>query len=215
MKPPFTSQQFYAIFIDYNDGVWPAQIMLLALAILAFAFVFKSNRRSSTAVSAILGLLWAWSALAYHLTFFSRISPLAYAFAAVSLLGAGVFFLQGVLQQRLAFRWQAGTRSFMGLTLVVFAVLVYPIWSIYAGHSYPEMPTFGLPCPTTIFTIGMLAFVTPPVPRSAIVVPFLWCLVGTQAAFFLDIQADFGLVAAALVALGLCFTAHPPLRKLR
>lgn len=26
-----------------------------------------------------------------------------------------------------------------------------------AGHPYPELPTFGLPCPTTIFSIGALA----------------------------------------------------------
>lgn len=31
------------------------------------------------------------------------------------------------------------------------------------------LPTFGLPCPTTLFTIGLLAFVVSPYPRSTLV----------------------------------------------
>jgi hypothetical protein len=98
-------------------------------------------------------------------------------------------------------------RAYAGVALMVFALVVYPIWSAYAGHPYPATPTFGLPCPTTIFTIGLLAFAVPPIPRSPLVVPVLWCLVGAQAAFFLGMQPDMGLVAAAVVGIFLWVTA--------
>ena len=62
-------------------------------------------------MSAVLAFLWAWVAVAYHLTFFTRISPPAYAFAAVSAAGATVFVWQGVIQRRLTFKWVAGWRS--------------------------------------------------------------------------------------------------------
>ncbi len=62
------------------------------------------------------------------------------------------------------------------------------------------MPTFGLPCPTTLFTIGMLAFLIPPYPRSPVIVPVLWCTVGAQAAFLLGVPQDAGLIVAGVVA---------------
>ena len=88
-----------------------------------------------------------------------------------------------------------------------FALVVYPAWSAWAGHRYPAMPTFGLPCPTTLFTIGTLAFLVAPYPRSPFVVPVLWCLVGVQAAFLLGVPQDLGLMVAAVA--GIVLMARP------
>jgi hypothetical protein len=73
--------------------------------------------------------------------------------------------------------------------------------SIFTGHRYPGMPTFGLPCPTTIFTIGMLTLIKSPQPRMVMIVPVLWCVVGVQAAFLLGVPQDLALGAAAPVGL--------------
>ena len=85
----------------------------------------------------------------------------------------------------------------------VFALslVVYPVLSWIDGHPYPFTPTFGLPCPTTIFTIGVLAFLTPPYPRSVFIVPVLWCLVGGTAAFSLGVTQDLALVVAAVAGM--------------
>lgn len=207
MALPFTVEEFYGVFRDYNTAVWPAQWFLVALALAALVAVLRPRPWSGVAVSAVLGVLWAWIALAYHLTFFARISPAVYGFAALSAAGATVFVWQGVIRRRLAFRWVPGLKAAAGVVLVIFALVVYPVWSAYAGHPYPATPTFGLPCPTTIFTIGLLCFAVPPTPRSPLFAPLLWCLVGAQAAFVLGVQPDLGLIAAALVGLGLLATA--------
>jgi hypothetical protein len=102
-----------------------------------------------------------------------------------------------------------------GVVLIVFALVVYPVWSAYTGHAYPATPTFGLPCPTTIFTMGVLCFAAPPLPRGVMIAPVLWCLVGAQAAFLLGVQPDLGLIAAGLVGLGLLATAGQPHRTLK
>ena len=75
------------------------------------------------------------------------------------------------------------------------------------GHRYPAFPTFGLPCPTTLFTIGLLAFLVTPYRRTVFVVPVLWCFVGSQAAFAFDLQADLGLTVAGGVGLALMMRA--------
>jgi hypothetical protein len=204
---PFTSEQFFAVFGAYNEAVWPAQFFLLALAVSALVLVAFPRVWSGGAVSAILAFLWAWLALAYHLAFFAAINPLAWVFAAVSAAGALVFLWQGVVRRRLRFQLARSARAAVGIALVVFALLIYPAWSAYSGHGFPAMPTFGLPCPTTLFTMGLLAFLVRPYPRSTLVIPVLWCLVGAQAAFLLGVWQDLGLLVAAVA--GTVFIARP------
>jgi hypothetical protein len=201
MQIPFTVDEFYGVFRAYNLAVWPAQVGLVGLAGFAVVMLVYPQRWSGVGISTILAFLWVWMALAYHLAFFSSINPLAYVFAALSLVGAAVIAWQGVVRRRLEFRMDAGVRTWVGAGLVVFALLVYPAWSYLAGHRYPELPTFGLPCPTTIFTIGLLAFLVAPYPRSPFVIPVMWCFVGSQAAFLFDVPQDLGLVVAGVAGI--------------
>jgi len=210
MQLPFTSGQFFGVFRAYNTTLWPAQVLLLALAGLAVVLVLWPRSWSDLGVSAILAFLWGWMGLAYHLAFFTSISMPAFAFAAVFVAGAAVFLWQGVVQRRLRFRWQAGPRGVTALLLVMYALVVYPAWSHFAGQPYLETPTFGLPCPTTIFTMGLLAGLVKPYPRSVFVVPILWSLVGVQAAFLLSVPQDLALAVVAVVGLILFWKAGAP-----
>lgn len=208
MQLPFTVEQFFGVFREYNEAVWPAQVFLSGLAVAALAVVFVPRSWSGLVVSLILAFLWTWLAVAYHFLFFSRINPLAYVFGGVSFAGALVLGWEGVIRRRLRFAWVGGFRAATGVLLVAFALGLYPLWSWFAGHVYPAAPTFGLPCPTTIFTLGVLAFLTTPYPRSPFIVPILWCVVGTQAAILLDVPQDFGLVVAGIVGLTLVVMAN-------
>lgn len=201
MRLPFTVGQFYAVFRDYNEAVWPAQWLLFGLAVAITALAFVPRRWSWRTISAILACLWIWLAVAYHFAFFARINPMAYAFGVVSMMAAWMFLWDGVILGRLRFYVRNRPSTYAGLALIAFALIVYPAWSWHEGHRYPEMPTFGLPCPTTIFTIGMLALRAAPYPRGPLIVPILWTLIGGQAAFLLDVPQDFGLVAAGAIGL--------------
>lgn len=203
MQLPFAREEFFSVFAAYNVAVWPAQTLMGALAVVACAAIPVRGRWGSIVISAILAGLWAWLALGYHLAYFSAINPLAYVFAAVSIVGSVVFFWHGVVRQRLVFRWSGSARSVTGVLCVGFALVGYPAWALAVGHRYPAFPTFGLPCPTTLFTIGLLCFLAPPCPRSVFVVPILWSLVGGQAAFLLGVPQDQGLFAAAIVGITL------------
>lgn len=203
MQIPFTAEQFFGVFRLYNNTVWPAQVVLLALAVLAVIFIALQRPWSGVAVSAILALLWVWLGAAYHLAFFARINPVAYGFGALSIVGGLLFAWHGVLRRRIEFAFAMSLRAGLGVALLAFALLLYPVWATLAGHGYPELPTFGLPCPTTIFTIGLLALASGPSLRAVLTVPILWSLVGSQAAFLLDVAPDFGLLAAGVAAIGL------------
>ncbi|QQS41356.1 MAG: hypothetical protein IPM63_18675 [Acidobacteriota bacterium] len=196
MQLPFTEDQFFSVFKAYNESVWPVQMALLGLAVTALCCVFLKGRKADAAIAAILAFLWLWLGAVYHLTFFYPLNTAAMAFGALSITGSMIFVWSGVLYPELRFRPVRGIRAYVGLAFILFSLVVYPAASIYAGHSFPEMPTFGLPCPTAIFTIGVLSFLEPPYPRLPILVPVIWSFVGLQAAFFLGVPQDTALLPA-------------------
>ena len=144
----------------------------------------------------------------YHWVFFTAINPVAIVFAVLSLVGALAFVWWGVIRRQLQFARSARWHAWTGGALLIFALLAYPALSWMAGHHYPASPTFGLPCPTTIFTFGVLAFLTRPYPWQVFVVPVLWALTGGQAAFLLSIPQDLGLLLCGVLGVILALNSR-------
>jgi hypothetical protein len=207
MQLPFTPGEFFRVFADYNEAVWPVQPVLLSLALLTAVLVFRRASWSNYLISTFLGIFWLWMGLVYQLAFFARINPLAYGFSALSILGAAAFFWHGLYRRHLQFKWQGSGRNLAGAALIIFALVIYPLWNRWTGHTRPAIPTFGLPCPTTLFTIGILALLDLPYPRSVLLAPIVWCAIGVQAAFLLDVTPDLSLLAGAAAAVSLWVAA--------
>ncbi len=201
MDLPFTPEQFFAVFARYNQGVWPMQVVLAALAVLIVALLISGRGWSSRQIAKLLAVLWAWVAVVYHFQYFTRINPAAWAFGVVFLLGAFAFVWYGVVKATLAFRPVAGARGIAGVAMIVFALVIYPAIGYAIGHRYPAVPTFGSPCPTTIFTLGVLLFAVHPAPRWVLVAPLAWAVVESVAAFKLGVLEDLALLAAGIVTL--------------
>ena len=201
MQLPFTADQFFDVFRQYNEAVWPAQAALTVLALAAISLCIWRRPHADRLISGVLALLWGWTGIAYHLIYFTAINKAAFAFGAVFLAGSGAFLWAGVIKGQLAFTSSDTVHRVLGGILLVYALLVYPLLSEVLGHVYPATPTFGLPCPTTIFTIGMLCLLATPFPKYVLAAPVLWAAVGSQAAFLLGVYADFGLLVAGFIAL--------------
>lgn len=205
MNPPFTTAQFFEIMAQYNQAVWPMQVGLILLALIAIGLVIWRRPYSGRSISVILAGLWAWTGIAYHLIYFTTINKAAFAFGAIFLAGAGAFLWAGSIKAHLEFTSTITNRRVLGIVLVAFSLVIYPALSVVLGHGYPKMPTFGLPCPTTIFTIGMLCFLATPHPRYVLVAPILWSAVGTQAAFLFGVYQDLTLLVAGIIGVLLIF----------
>jgi hypothetical protein len=195
---PFSRDQFFEVFERYNEAVWPAQLALVAIA-LGCVVMTIWGRSTSRAIGWLLAVLWAWMAIAYHFWFFASINRAAWIFGGLFLATAIVFALQAA-RGTLAFEPSRDASGVVGVALVLYALVGYPLVGIAAGQAYPRFPTFGLPCPTTIFTLGMLLLVRRPVPFMVFAGPFAWALVGSSAAFLLGVVEDLGLAAAAVLA---------------
>lgn len=210
MDLPFSREQFFEVIADYNVAVWPAQFVLSLLAVAMLVLVMRRPERAGRLVSFGLALLWGWVALAYHLAFFWSINPAATFFAAVSLVAAATFAWEGGVRGGLQFTGGLSVTAIIGLVVVMFALAGYPAIGVFIGHRHPESPTFGLPCPVTIFTFGILLMADPNLPKVLVVAPLVWAVIGSTAAFALGVTQDLGLVVVAVLGVYLLLRSASP-----
>ena len=220
MTLPFTQEQFFDVLAAYNRSLWPFVVALWVVSAFACARLTSSSGRSHGRwVSGLLAVHWAWSAIAYHAAFFTRINPAAWLFSVLFLVQAALFLWSGVIKADLSFSPPRTGWSLVGSSLMLYALL-YPAITAVEHGSVVRAPTFALPCPTTIFTAGVL-LVAPSRRRSFAIVPIIWSAIGGSAAFLLGVHADYALpVAGAALALSafqkpttLSANPVPPLRN--
>lgn len=203
MELPFTRAEFLQVFAEYNESIWPLQLLTAALGLLALALLFSRRRWADRGIAGVLALLWAFTGVGYHWLFFAKANPAAYLFGGLFLVAASIFLVEGVARNRIRFELAMGLRGWLALALVAYALLVYPILGLLKTHPYPETPLFGVaPCPTTIFTLGLLLLAAYRRPLLLGAVPLTWAVIGGSAAFLLHVPQDLGLLAAAVAWIG-------------
>jgi hypothetical protein len=196
---PFTVDQFMHVFKLYNLSVWPTQIILNILALVAIFLAIKKYRFSDRINSGILGFLWLWVGIVYHLVHFTSINKAAYLFGVLFIMQAFIFIYAGIVKDHLSFNYQTNIYGITGVVFLLYALILYPELGHLFGHIYPKSPTFGLPCPTTIFTFGLLLWTDKKIPKYIVIIPFLWSIVGFSAAVNLKVYEDFGLLITGIV----------------
>ncbi|MDP1746459.1 MAG: DUF6064 family protein [Bacteroidota bacterium] len=201
MKTPFTAEQFLGVFRNYNEKVFPMQVIFYLLSIIVFYLVIKPTSKSDRIINGFLAFLWLWMGVVYHLIFFTSINKAAYLFGAIFILQGILILTLGVFKNKTAFKFHSGIYGVMGVILILFALIVYPVLGHVLGHTYPSSPTFGLPCPTTIFTFGLLLLSDKKCPVAILIIPFIWSVIGFTSAFNFGIVEDTGLLVSALLTL--------------
>lgn len=198
---PFTTEQFLNVFAEYNRAVWPAQIVLYALALCAVVMTFLRSATSNRLTSGILSFFWLWSAVVYHWLYFSKLNKLAVLLGGLFVLQSLLLFSTGVIRRKLSFRIRADLSGLFGALFVVYALVIYPLLGLLLLHKYPRAPTFGVPCPITIFTLGILLWTEQKPPWAILIIPLVWSLFGLSAVFLLGMREDVGLAVAGLITL--------------
>ncbi len=206
---PFTIEQFLDVFTAYNRAVFPMQLILAAAALVAMFLAVKPSKNSNKSISAILAFFWLWMGAAYHLLFFSRINPAAFFFGAFFIFQAVILFYAGVLKDELSFRFRFDPSGAVGILLILYALVVYPLLGFVFGHVYPPSPTFGLPFPTTIFTFGLLLWADKKVPWYVLTIPLLWSFIGVAAELSLGIREDIALPLAGIIGTAILLWHKP------
>ena len=214
MKMPFTLEDFLSVFSEYNTQVWPMQLVLALFALIAVSLIFTRIHNRDRIVSGILVFLWTWMGIVYHLKFFSSINKMAYIFGALFILEGMMFLYIGVIKNKLKFGLLKKSSAMAGLLFIFFSLIIYPILGLLFGHVYPKSPTFGAPCPTVIFTFGILVLNERHTTIYLLIIPLIWSLIGFSAAINLQITEDFGLFIVGISASTIILINNAKSRKI-
>ena len=205
----FTVEQFLNVFERYNEALWPLQIVAYAVGIALVVLALTRWRRASAVIFSVLAIMWAGMAVGYMWLYFADINPAARLFGAIFLVQAVLLAVMAVKERGAPYGGRRDGRTWIGLGLIVYAMLVYPLLGLALGHGYPRAPMFGLvPCPTTIFTFGMLLLAARP-KRLLAWLPLAWSAIGFFAAIRFGIREDIGLLLAGIVTAAIMWRIKP------
>jgi peptidoglycan/LPS O-acetylase OafA/YrhL len=195
----FTVEQFLDVFEKYNEALWPMQIVAYAVGIALVVLALTRWKRASAVIFGALAVMWAGMAVGYMWLYFADINGAANLFGGFFLAQAVLLGYMAVKERSAPFGRARDSRTWIGLALITYALLVYPLLGAALGHGYPRAPMFGLvPCPTTIFTFGMLLLAARP-RRLLLWIPLVWSAIGFFAALKFGIREDIGLLVAGIV----------------
>jgi len=204
MTLPFTVDQFMSVFKQYNLAVWPMQVVAYIMGTSILFLAVKKTKYSDKLIFAFLSFFWLWNGVVYHLMNFSSINKAAYIFGTLFVIQGIMFLALGVFSNKLAVQINPGIFSIIGSLFVTYAMIIYPVVGYFLGHGYPQSPSFGIaPCPTTIFTFGLLLWADKKLPLKVLWIPLAWSFIGFSAALSLGIWEDIGLLIAGVTGAAL------------
>jgi hypothetical protein len=202
LDPPFTVAQFFKVFADYNASIWPLQIVAYGLGVLAALALWLRRPLAGQVILSVLAILWSLNGIGYHFLFFAEINPIAPAFAGLFLLQSILFIASVIVRNDLRFEVRLHFRSAAGLSFIVYALLIYELLGYWAGHGLMAGPLFGVaPCPTTIFSIGMMLLARGKWVLWLSIIPILWSFIGVAAALQFGVPEDLALPFAGAMLL--------------
>ena len=201
MEIPFTTEQFFEVIGKYNMTFFPVQLIFILFGIVAMGLIHSGKKWKNQFLGSYLGILWLWTGIAYHLFFFTAINKAAYVFGGLFVLQGLFFLMESFSSKRLEFEFRATAMHYVGYSFLIVAILIYPVLIYFLEGSVKTTITLGLPCPNTILTFGLLMFTTHRLRRYLLIIPFLWTLVGTSAAFNFGVYPDYFMGLSAVVAI--------------
>lgn len=199
MRVPFTFDEFLEMLERFNNDWWPLHLIMYALAVAAIYFAIRKTRWSAKVVNSILVFFWIWVGTVFNLLYFSRLYPMAYLFVVLFILEGIILASAGLFGNRLTFRVKADLFGYIGAILIIYALIGYPLIANFTGREYPHLLLAGMmPCPTAIFTLGLLLWTEKPIPKIVPVIPVIYALTGFVPVK-LGVVEDIGLIVAGIV----------------
>lgn len=191
----------YAVIGHYNEAVFPAQVVAFVLALAALAYALWPRPAGGRVVAVVLAAGWLWSGSAFLGDHYAAINwagayyEVAFAVQAALLLG------YGAILNKLRFGFDGGAAAWVGLSFVVFALVLHPLIELAIGRTWMQLQLVGVsPDPTSLLTLGLFLMTTHRVPWALLVIPVLWLLISGSWAWLLGAPERMVLPLACLAA---------------
>ena len=194
----FSLEEFLLVLESYNLAIWPLQIIAYVLIVLVLFFSLKPTKYSTKIVLAILSFFWLFAGIVFCFIYWAPSHIFGYIFGIFCTV-QGLLFLYSITRSDITISSPDNTYTFIGILFVLYAIIGYQVFGYYLGHIYPKFFAVGLvPCPTTIFTLGIFLIINKSIPIKYFVIPLMISLGGFLAAYN-GIYEDIGLVIAGIL----------------
>ena len=187
---------FWQTIADYNTMTWPVQaLIVLAAVVLTLLLYFRPSPAVRIAMKVFMALLNFWIAGVYYLVCCEprEHHDLLALFWAIM----GCIWVYDLAGNHKAF------------AALLFAMpLVYPLFSLLLGRTFPMITSPVMPCSVAVFTIGLMLAFSERV--NIVLAMFLchWALIGLSKVYFFGIPEDYLLACSIVPALYLFFREY-------
>ena len=209
-------QQFFLMWAQANTALWPMDLLWYTAGIAAIILAIRPVRASSRVIAAFLAVYYVWLAIVFFGIYYTPLNDHSPAYAVMFALGGALFFVAGVIRRDLQFQPKWDLLGVTGGIFMVYA-LAYPLIDAVTGHEFPAAPVFGVaPCPSTIFTAGLLLWTRPGMPMYVLVAPLVWLMSQTPAeALAMGVVADVARVPVGASTMALLVWREYPAWRAR
>ncbi|SFH47364.1 DUF6064 family protein [Modicisalibacter xianhensis] len=200
---PYSPEILFAIYAQFNQVVWPAQLGFTLLALVLMLLVVKRPESATAArmVNGFLALAWAWTGVGFHLVHFAPFNFAAPYYGALFLIQAALFAI-AALKASPRYRLARGLPGGAGVGLLGYGLFGYPLVDAALGQTWQSLRYFPMaPGATLLVTLGGLLLATGRVTYLLFAVPVLWALIAGVLAWWLGLVQDAVLPAAGLISL--------------
>jgi len=199
---PYSAEVLYALYGQYNQAIWPIQILFLVLAGVCLALTLNPWRQAGRVVGAILVLAWSWAAIGFHWQHFSLINFSAGIYAALFAIQAVLIAWTWVARGGISFRLDRDASGAVAVTMIICALVVYPALDWVSGYSWPQWRLLGVaPGPTMLFTLGIMLLAKPRAHPVLVAIPLVWLCIEAWSAWVLGMPQDLLPLVMAGIAL--------------
>lgn len=186
-------------------------ILTYVLAIIALFMTYRKNDYSNRFISLTLTFLWFWVGLVFGILVFGPVPTVMagieypgiwYLFGGIFAIHGIILLYFGVIKGTVSYTWKPDSRHYIGLLLILYGLVFYPLVGILTGRVFLEYPIFGIaPCPVSVFTLGLLLWSDARPSLPIMTIPLFWGFMGIVPLLFYEVYADIGTILAAIITL--------------
>ena len=196
----FSPRTYYRMFELYHQEIWPAQLVAVALALAILVLMRRDDEWRGPVIAGLLAACWLWVAVMFHVRRYATINWAARYFAVLFAAQAALLIWNGVVRRRLTFRRSAES-AWLVPGLLLIAIAIPSLVARATGRTWTQVELVGLtPDATAVATLGIL-LVSPRAPRTLMVAPLCWCVIGGATSWALGSAEAWAPIVAAAGAL--------------
>ncbi len=183
----FQPQTYQRLLANYNQTLWPMQLVALLLGLALLWLLFKRPKQADRLINTGLCICWLWVGVVFHLQYFASINWAAWGFGALFMLQAALLLLFGVLLNKVTYQHVQTPVSRFGLLVFLFALVVYPLLTALMAGDWAQGHYFGTSADgTCLATMGLLMIVKSGWRWLLAVLPVIWLVISVVMGWVLS-----------------------------